>query len=147
MADEAIVGGVWRRSSASTSARAAATSSAAPSWWPSTVTRTSVVVGPDALSADWRQHQRRALTRPASSTKITSPASGDSRSPDPRSVNVSTPVAKRTVVPPVIARWSKTATGNAYRMLTRLPMSTRALIDGIDPCFVSRRRSASAAER
>ena len=37
--------------------------------------------------------------------------------------------------------------GNAYRMLTRFPISTSVLIDGIDPCLVSRRSSASAADR
>ena len=79
-------GSPWRPIRVSRSASAARTSASAPSWWPSTVTRISVVVAPDALSADWRQHQRRALTRPASSMKITSPGSGDSRSPEPRSV-------------------------------------------------------------
>ena len=89
MPEDIDAGAAKRAINASRSATAALTSTATPSWWPSTVTRISVVVGPEALSADWRQHQRRALTRPASSTKMTSPGSGDSRSPEPRSVNVS----------------------------------------------------------
>ena len=126
---------------------AAATSVVASSWWPSTVTSTAVVSLPDAVSAAWRQHQRRAATRPPSSMKITSPTSGAARSPEPRSVNDSAPVANRTVVTPVTSRRSKTATGNAYRMLTRLPQSTSVLIEGSEPCLVRRRRSASAADR
>ena len=79
--------------------------------------------------------------------KITSPGSGCSVAPDPRSVNDSTPVAGRTVNVPVIEPRSNIATGNAYRMLTRFPISTSVLIDGIDPCLVNRRSSASAADR
>ena len=67
---------------------------------PSTVTRTSVVDAELALSADWRQHHRRAATWPASSMKMTSPGSGRSVAPEPRSVNDSSPVASRTVRPP-----------------------------------------------
>jgi hypothetical protein len=44
--------------------------------------------------------------------KITSPSSGVSRSPEPRSVNDSVPLANRTVVPPVTVRWSNMATGS-----------------------------------
>ena len=66
-----------------------------------------------ALSADWRQHQRRAATWPASSMKMTSPGSGCSVAPDPRSVNDSSPLAKRTVKPPVIDPRSNIATGSA----------------------------------
>jgi hypothetical protein len=44
------------------SAAARVVSAAADSWWPSTTNSASVVSGPVAVPALWRQHQRRALT-------------------------------------------------------------------------------------
>ena len=100
-----------------------------------------------ALSRDWRQHQRRAQTASPASTKTTSPGSGWSVSLAPRSAQGSSPRAKRTTMSPLTARVSKTATGSAWRMLTRLARSTSVLMLGSSPCLTRRRSSASAAER
>ena len=59
--------------------------------WPSTTTSASVVAGPVALWALCRQHQRRAQTTPFSSTKTTSPGSGEVTLVEPRSVKALVP--------------------------------------------------------
>ncbi len=95
-----VAGATYEPRSASRSRSARSMSSGAAAWWPSTVTRTSVVSSRAALARDWRQHQRRALTCSSSSLKMTSPGSGCSVALEPRSAHRSPPWARRTVVPP-----------------------------------------------
>jgi len=56
-------GDAYALSRACRSATADVTSRSASSWWPSTVTRTSVVDAPDALSADCREILDRFFAR------------------------------------------------------------------------------------
>lgn len=128
------------------SATARAVSGAAVSWWASTTNRAVSVPGPTAVAALWRQHQRRALTVPASSMNTTSPGSGDD-SPAPRPVKLSEPSANRTVRVPATAAASSAATGRRWRTATRFPKSASRLRDGTSPCLTRRRNRASAALR
>jgi hypothetical protein len=62
-------------------------------------------------------------------------------------MNRSAPVANRTVTGKVRLDWSRTATGTAYLIEIRFPMSTRVLIAGMSPLLSRRRSSASIADR